>query len=496
MRASVARTPTVVDLVFGLLALAIPIGSGYRLVNSDGDLPRHLRMGEVILAGGPFQPDVFSHTRYGEPFLTTEWLSQVAYALAHRAGGLAGVAVLASLVIAATYALVALFLRRRGVDPATAYLVTIAAAALGSIHWLARPHLFTLLGCALTLHLLEGRAKAWVYPVLFAVWANFHPGFVLGLALLAVYAAGEFIEAKLHPEHAAGWRRRARGHAAGAALGAAGAMLNPQGPAFFARIVAHLNDEFLLAVTQEFGSPSFHDTWGRALLLAIGAVFFVTAVRRTRPTWPRLLTIGLLLAGALAAQRNVPIFTLVALPLLALDSNVALRAHTRGVLARTRTILERREASLASLWLAAPLLVLLPLAANGGRLGGAPLLPAAFDPATFPVAAVAHARAERLDGRLFNDMAWGGYVLLAWPEQRIFIDGMTDFFGEDIARAYLRVALVHPGWREELERHGVEVALVRTGSALAYALAHEPAWHAWYRDDVAAIYRRAAEAAP
>ena len=50
------------------------------------------------------------------------------YAAAYRLAGLAGVAVLAGLVLALTYALVARFLIRRGGDPLLAYLVSMAAA--------------------------------------------------------------------------------------------------------------------------------------------------------------------------------------------------------------------------------------------------------------------------------------------------------------------------------------------------------------------------------
>ena len=68
--------------------------------------------------------DPFSFTRAGEPFVAFEYGSQLLYALVHRAGGLAGVAVLASLLIASAYALLARFLLARGVDALLAYIVT------------------------------------------------------------------------------------------------------------------------------------------------------------------------------------------------------------------------------------------------------------------------------------------------------------------------------------------------------------------------------------
>ena len=105
----------------------------------------------------------------GQPFIAFEWGSEVVYALAYRAAGLAGVAVLAGLVLALTYALVARFLIRRGGDPLLAYFVSMAAAVLSAAHWLARPHLFTMLAVVLLLELLETRGRRTALAVLRAV---------------------------------------------------------------------------------------------------------------------------------------------------------------------------------------------------------------------------------------------------------------------------------------------------------------------------------------
>ena len=44
-----------------------------------------------------------------------------------------------------------------------------------------------------------------------------------------------------------------------------------------------------------------------------------------------------------------------------------------------------------------------------------------------------------LKGRIFNDFIWGGYLLKEWPEQKVFLDGQTDFYGEDLARQHMRI---------------------------------------------------------
>jgi hypothetical protein len=48
-----------------------------------------------------------------------------------------------------------------------------------------------------------------------------------------------------------------------------------------------------------------------------------------------------------------------------------------------------------------------------------------------------------------------------------------------------------PGWREVLDKYGVDLALFPPGSPLDYALAHESDWQVAYKDNVSVIYRKA-----
>jgi hypothetical protein len=310
---------------------------------------------------------------------------------------------------------------------------------------------------------------------------------VFALVLIGTWTAGDVLEALANPGERGAWLRRARYHAACLALAAAGTLLNPHGLALHAHITSHLGDQLMLAVTDEFMSPDFHGTYGRFFLVVLLAVLAAVAMVKPRPRFPTLLVLLLTLAAALYARRNIPIFGLVALPLVVLDvsawwSGVAWRplAHVRDVFRRGER--EAKPGRYAP-W-AAALLAILGVA--HGRVGGAQLVPDQFDAATFPVAAVRAARERALDGVLFNEFTWGGYVLYAWPGQRIFIDGMTDFFGPELLADYLRITNLAEGWDEALARYGVDVALLPRESALAHAL-YDRGWEASYHDGTAVI---------
>ncbi len=109
---------------------------------------------------------------------------------------------------------------------------------------------------------------------------------------------------------------------------------------------------------------------------------------------------------------------------------------------------------------------------------------------SFPVRAVRARRAAGLAGRLFNEFTWGGYILYAWPEQRVFIDGQTDFYGDSVTKEYAAMRRLEPGWRAKLAAWKIDLALLPTRYQLADALAHEPGWRPVYCDSTAVLFVR------
>ena len=113
---------------------------GPRMLNVDGDLPRHLTLGGYILDSRSIpRHDLFSHTLLGAPLTIHEWLTDVLFALIYRAMGLDGIVLLSAVVIALTSASSS---ARRSVGLArlsvSLALVMIAAAA-SSLHLVGSP---------------------------------------------------------------------------------------------------------------------------------------------------------------------------------------------------------------------------------------------------------------------------------------------------------------------------------------------------------------------
>lgn len=493
--------PTIADTFFAVVAVIVPVGLSHSLLNSDGDAARHLRVGTYILEHRAlFDQDVFSYTVQGQPFVPYEWLSEVVDALANRSGGLAAVAILAGLVIALTYALVARFLATHAVDPLLALATTALAIAGGSVHWLARPHLFTSLGSILTLALLvpAGRRRLWPFVPLFAAWANFHGGFIYGLTLIATVLLGDLIESISSPApERARWREQAAFHARAFGVAVLASLINPAGPRIFLHVAGYLGNRYLLDWTQEYRSPSFHLPETQLFLVVLLLSIAVLAINRHRPSWPHLLIILVDVAFALYSGRNIPLYAVTALPVIAVEFNPTWGEILSAPSWLAQTI-RRRSERLAigdrqgrfGWWSGLVVVLLVILAVRRGEIAGMPLVDARFAADVFPVAAVEQARAQHLTGNLFNEFTWGGYLLYAWPEQRVFIDGQTDLYGERLTRTYSAIVDLEPGWREALRQWNVSLVIVPSRSKLAAELKREPGWQVWYQDQTAIILQR------
>ena len=463
--------------MFLFWAVVIPLGFYGWLINGDGDLPRHLRLGSYMLEHrGLVREDFFSWTKAGQPFVAFEWLSEVIYASVYELAGLAGVAIFAGLLLAFTYALVTRFLLRRRVDPLLAYCTGTLAAVLGGGHWLARPHLVTFLAVVLLMFLLERErpAKLWVYGLLFAVWANLHGGFFFGLVLIGIYLVGALAEA-VSPVDRATWLGWAKHYTLALGVGAAATLINPNGVGLFAHVVGFFGEGYLADLTNEFMSPDFHAWTGKvflaAMLLAMGGL----ALSRKRPRYPRLFLILASVAFSLIAQRNIALFGLTAMAVLALHIDAVWR-RLPGI-GRLRAVFERDEHRRRSgPWAAGLTALLIVVALNRGTIGTLTVVPNAFDPQVFPVAVVEKARREGVEGNLFHEFVWGGYLLLQWPEQKVFIDGGTDYYGTELYREFIETITLTPGWRDKLDQRKVSLALLGTGSPLAHELVRDSAW--------------------
>lgn len=480
--------PSIADLAFIFIAPIFAIAGAVRLTQSDGDLAAHIRMGEYILEHHRIPAhSLGSYTSSLDPLVAPAWLSEVIFALLFRLGGLALVAVSTGLIVALTHSLIAAFLRNQGVDPRAALATALASLIVAAIHWLARPHMFSILAATVTLVLLESR-RPWrpaAFFLLFGLWANLHGGWLYGLVVIVAYFAGNLIGAVRNDTE--GSRVRAKDDAFSLAAAFGGTLVNPYFLGLHREVAAAVTSPSLAAFIDEYQPPRLHEPESLPFFIVVvaSAVLMIACRRRPPVSWIAVIAISVVFG--FRASRNIALFAVTGLPLVALHAARSWRAPERRF-PYFQAIVRVDAAARAGIWALPAACLLLALGVNRGRVAGHTLIDDRFDSGVFPVEAVQRARAAQIDGRVFHPWLWGGYLLYAWPGTAIHVDPLE--FSQLTIDSHSTIENTRPGWRAELARWNVATAILERGSPLADSLASDSGWSTWHTDSTAVILRR------
>jgi hypothetical protein len=514
---AVKLMPSLADFAFLMpIVFLFARMDGVKTLLADCDTGWHIRTGEWIVANhGVPARDIFSFSRAGDPWYAWEWLSDVLFAWLNSRGGLAAVVLFSIVMIALTFTLLFRLARRKS-NAIVALVVTMVAAAASSIHFLARPHLFTLLFTVLFFGALErvrdGRTRVAgipylaLLPVATILWTNLHGGFFVGILMIAAYGGGELLKMVFSADR--GERRPAGQRACRYFLSASACLAASLANPYFYRLHVHVwqyvSDPYQSQHIMEFLSLSFHHpaaTFFESMLLISVAVAF-WHVSKGRFTEPLLL----LMWGhaALLAARNIPIFMIVAAPLVAAAMEEWLARLPELQVAEwvrsaaqkfNRVAAETSETDDIGRWhlasVAGPLVVAALLYAPSPPK----LFRAEFDPKTYPAAAIETLRGDP-SARIFTYDQWGDYLIYRlYPRTKVFVDGRSDFYGDDFENKCIGVLNVKYDWEKTLGGFGVDTILLPPSVPLAGALKESSRWRVVYDDGVALVFRSAQKTA-
>jgi hypothetical protein len=480
-----------------LLWLFFVIGGATALFN-DSDTGWHIRNGERILSTGSLpHADPFSFSKPAAPWVAWEWGSDVLMGAVYRLSGLAGVALMYGLCIGASVWMWFRLNRAAGGNFLIAGLFFVPMLTTTTLHWLARPHIFSwlfLLGtvwlCERMPHRLRWRHLMLV-AVAAAVWANLHASFFFAPLIALTYAAGAYLRPLI-------WQvpappiREARGSSARSyiwiALAASlGTLANPNGWKLHQHVFLYLSDSRLTNQISEFQSFDFLSQGASQVMLTIAICFAggFAALAAQKPA--RFLLSMLLTAVALRSVRALPVAALLLLPL----ANGSITAVLSRAASLAPGLRRRLNAALS----------------YGGRLQaidrrfhGFALIPlaampifasirtrAAFPANEFPVAASALVASLPANARILAPDTFGGYLIYRFNGARkVLVDGRSDFYGREFLERYLRLMEVRPGWRNEFNRWSFTHALLPSAHPLVPAL-EANGWHELYRDRTAVL---------
>jgi hypothetical protein len=442
----------------------------------DPDLWWHLKNGEVIWNTHQIPAvELFSFTAQGRPWVAHEWLSELSLFAAYRVGGYPGlvlwIAVLGSLIYLAVY----LLCWRTSRNALVSLRGGVIAFCFGSVGLGPRPllvgHLF-LVAEILVLELARTRRARWLWllPPMFAVWINCHGSYVFGLAVAAVYFVccffksgfGWFVKEDYGPDF-----RRTLGFALAACTAAV--FLNPLGP----RLVFYPFDVLLFQKTnissvEEWFPPSLREANTYVMLAVMGGVLLLAANRRL--SLRQIAFVCLASVLALQHRRMLFLFGLLTAPVL---SNYGWGSEGK------------RANPLANAFvICGCLAAMVWFFPNGKNLE-------TQVESRSPVAAVRYIRQAHLAGPMLNEYRFGGYLIWALPENKVFVDGRADVFEwTGVLDDYVRWATLADDPKALLDKYGISFCVLYRGSPAARVIPYLPGWKKVYEDALAVIFVR------
>jgi len=481
---TIERTAAIIlfALLFALAA-RIPI---------DTDTWWHIRSGQYTLSQGMIYTDPFSFSKAGEPWINHSWGAQIILNMVWQVGGNFGLSVyVAALATAGMYMV---YRMSSGSVYLRAFALVIGAAT-AAVFWSPRPQMLSFFLSTVILYLLflHKRRKIdrlWLIPVIMGIWGNLHAGFSIGFIFLFGSIAGEILGhiLNLNGEYIVPWAG-VRKLILVTLVSVAALVINPYGLQMLAVPFQTLSIGALQNFIQEWNSPNFHErqTWPFVFLL-LGLLGAVGASKKRLDWTDFVLVSGTAFMGLLAG-RNIAVFAVVATPILTehLDSILTERGWVIQPMRRVTPRMARLNVILVAVVLLGSLLkVLLVLDTKTVTQAQEDYL---------PVKVTAHLAAERPAGPMFNSYNWGGYMMYYLPNEKVFVDGRTDLYGDEfLSNDYLKTATGAPGWRDTLDRYGINLVAVEASSGLARNLREEPGWTLNYEDKMAVVFvRRAAD---
>jgi len=461
----------------------------------------HLATGRWIADYGSIpRTDIFSHTAYGQPWIAHEWGTQLVFYLISQVSGLSSLVLIKAGIGALTGGLLFGIGCRLGCKPWITGLIVSAGAYMVTFRFFVRPHVLTYVLLTGVLAFVYGfpetvrRRGTLILPLVFAVWANLHSGFVFGLLVLGIllfpYPAKRSSEPPALP---------VRTYLGLILLCLLAGLLNPNTlhaylyPVLFLRTPIYFN---LITELRPLMSPEFRG----ALFIPLFWVFIAVTgalhlMAWKRKPWKDLALLSLFGILAINSVRNVPLFAIICLPGL-LSRCSAMNTHA----GKTPSVKENRAIQYAFFVL---VLIVQTGICRHTFTTGVPLGPdrhrktaTGIRSLNYPDAAIEFLDALPVEGNMFNSFGFGGYLdWKRYPDPRVFIDGRLFVFKGPIVQDYINTLRggLSPGMLSS--RYGVTHFLLNfpdrsvSNIPMIYTeLESNPNWHLIYWDDITLLF--------
>lgn len=495
------QPPGIDLLVFGFIFVLI----SFILPLHDPDFYWHIKSGEYIFSTRSLPTtDIFSFTMQDQPWVLHEWLSQLVLYWTYSWFGFPGIRILTAALFTLSFYIINRLSYALNTNLFHTTMLTGVFLILSLPSCSPRPQLFTFLFLAIFVYALfrlkyeNDKRYLLVLPMVMVLWANSHGGYFIGLILIGILWFSELVQ--VYFSRSSGGLPSGYFRALSLTLVATllASLLTPYTYHLWLYPFEVMQMEATKVFISEWQSPDFHQLRYQAFLATMMIYGALLVYSNRKPGMAEALLSGAFIFFGFLAIRNIPLTLIVIGPLFALFArlidvgntslNVAnnapstlqkSRANVQNTLSESN--LTNSQSNLAG-WVFFSLLLAISVIIYRQQPSPDIKLNAAL-----PVAAVQFIKEHNISGRVFNKYGYGGYLIFEfYPDQKVFIDGRADMYGDDFVKEYTSIYNGNNNWKELFDKHSIDIALVGLSAPITqilrlsgeFILVHEDNSHA------------------
>lgn len=439
------------------------------LIQSDPDYYWHLVTGEYIFRQQTLpDSDIFSYTRFGKPWVVHEWLFQVALYAVYEWLGPVGVNLATAIL-----GMLAPYIIYRTTRRLTAGSLVASFALIVFFIFLVpaispRPQLvtFALFAAFLSILLehkyLHNSKYLYFMPLLMVIWVNAHGGYLIGIVLLALFTVCEWLSYWLLEQPDRSRDDRPILLTRVAVITALASAANPHFIGHWLYPFAVMSMDITKAIS-EWQSPNFSLPMFQAYLLLIIGYITLLIYGKKRPNFHEVIIPAFFVTLSFVSIRHLPLAALTLIPFVAktLSDGVDTSILSLRIREKIQHIYTGRFSQAKQLGIMEYVFNWILLAVFG--LAFLALYPVYHSMdneklnSILPVDATEFIISTGISGRMFHTYHYGGYLLYRlYPEQKVFIDGRADMYGDEFIKEYQSIYSGRHDWEKLFDKYHID----------------------------------------
>jgi len=459
--------------------------------NPDYDFWHRLAVGSIFFhTGNILKHDIFSYLPTKALWIDHEWGSGVVfYFLTSRLGD-AGIFILKAFMIFGIFILIRkiIELQTRKSVPGVLYFLFLGFALLPGIANVIRCQMFTYLFFTLWLYALEKIKRGknnfiWIFPATMLFWVNLHGGFLAGIGLIIIYAAGELLN-----------RNRYLKYFGILALIIPVTLINPYGFELWKFIMEasfmprpYIPEWYPVSLNGPFhiiGGVRVHVLAGFMIFALLTVVAGIHLLRREKkPDWTKIFLVTILLYAGIRHQRHI-LFLVLAVSGLFYHHYINLfdpvkmfvKNNLSDKLYGTWTLIKNGSGYVI---MGVILLTIIPQLSASMTV----------NPNVYPVGSLEFIKMNNLSGNLATPYNWGSYALWKlYPQCKILVDGRYEqVYPDDLYDMAIRFSQKNGDWQEILRNYPADILILSKATYSPSDVEGLKDWKLVYQDAVSAV---------